>query len=163
VVVAEGGVGGSPGERGEGLVEVEALVGEPAAFRGAGRVLAGERGVEAVGGLGELDGEVAAEGEVGARAQDSAPGVGAGEALGADAGGHPGHVAGGVGGLHAGDHAELGEAGEVGEVEDLGVLEAHAWGAWQSGGSGEGAGVGVEDDAVASVADRVGGRLPAAS
>ena len=57
---------------------------------------------------------------------EAVPGVGAFEPLLAQALASPVHVAGGVGGLHRGDHAEFGEARNVGGRQDLGVFEAVA-------------------------------------
>ena len=114
----EGGEGGAGGERAQRLVEREPLIERPAGALDGGAKAGDDARL--------LDGEVAAEGEARAGVEHAAPGVGARDALGADARLGPRHVAGGVRRLHRGDDAELGEARDVVERDHLRVLDAEA-------------------------------------
>src|SRR5262249_51328684 len=149
-----GSVRGSRSESAECLLDREPLVGEPAAGRLTLEVSARDGGKEAESGITELDGKVAAEGQVNPGVEETAPGVGPSEAASANALLCPGHVARGMGRLHRGDDTELREPRDVGDVDDLRVLDAEA-----GGGGDTGAGVGLEDVVVGRVANGVGGDL----
>ena len=110
-------------ERAHRLVPRHALLGLPARI-GALERPPRHRGVEAVEGVGVLHREVGAARDVGAGVQHRAPGVGAGEPLGAEPLAGPAHVGGAVRRLHARHHAQAREARDVGGREDLGVLDA---------------------------------------
>ena len=98
------------------------LIGLPARVRARARA-ARHRGVDPVERVRQLDREVGAAGDHGPGREERAPGVGAGEPIGAEPGRRPGHVGGAVRGLHAREDAERAEAGHVARVEELGVLD----------------------------------------
>ena len=103
----------------EPLVWAPTLRGDPVpAPAGHGCVDAEER-------VRRLDRKVAPRRKHGPRLHHRAPGVGAGETALAQPIGGPGHVAGAVGGLHAGEHAERAHAGNVVRGKDLRMLEPH--------------------------------------
>src|SRR5262249_183334 len=112
---------------------------------------AGDRGEEAEAGGAELDGKVAAEGEMNPGIEEPVPGVRAGKARPAEALLCPGHIAGAVSRVHRGDDAKLSKARNVGRVDNLGVLDPKA-----GCRSDAGAGVGVEHVSVGCVPDGVG-------
>jgi hypothetical protein len=153
-ILLEGGVGSLHGEAVKSLGRSELLVGKPATGRLTGGIGSSDGGKEPEPWIAQLDREVAAEGHVDVGVEEPSPSIGPGQpGVAQPCLGH-GDVAGGMGGLHRGDDAELGEARDVGGIGDLCVLDAES-----RGGSDAGAGVGFEDVVVRRVADGVGREL----
>ena len=118
------GVGGAGGVGANAFIERDFFLRLPAGGGAAIGEFASDAGVEAAHRIDGLDVVVGAEGEVNFIFQHRVPGVGALDALGADARFGPAHVGGLMRRLHGSDDVESGETREVGGRDDLRVLDA---------------------------------------
>ncbi len=133
------------------------LIRLPATRRLAGTVLAGDRGIQAQAWIHLFHREVRAECEPGTGGQHPPPRIGAENALGADPVLCPAHVRGGVGGLHRGDHPELGKTRNVLQRDHLRMFDPPAVVA--AAALAQYLGIGLQCDPVATIPDRMGGDL----
>jgi len=113
------------------------------------------RGVKGEEGVDLFDGEIGAIGQPSVLRQELFIGVGAFYPFRAKAFGGPGHVAGGVGGLHRRDHRIAFEEGEIVRVNHLGVFDAPAAVVFPS----QETAVGLEHQPVGAVANGMRGHL----
>src|SRR6202042_1943772 len=144
---------GAGGVGANAFIERDFFLRLPAGGGAAIGEFASDAGVEAAHRIDGLDVVVGAEGEVNFIFQHRVPGVGALDALGADARFGPAHVGGLMRRLHGGDDVERSETGKICGGDDLRVLDAVAP---IAGTVGLGDGFErVERDGVGAVADGV--------
>src|SRR6266436_3493047 len=122
----EFGVGRTAGVGADAILERNFFLRLPAGGGRAVGKLARDAGVESAERADDFDGIIGAEGQARAAFFQRGPGVGALDAVGADARLSPTHVGGLVRGLHGSDDVELGETRKIVGGDDLGVLDTVA-------------------------------------